>query len=397
MIVLVTVALLAVAPFMAVGAAGFVMIPLVTETVACLRVPSSPHTPHSPDDEPAVDALDRDALAVTSTSGEQVTLRAAELANAAAMITSARASGADDRALRIMLMTALQESRLRNLANPGAVPESMQYPNDGMGHDHDSIGVLQQRPSMGWGSVAELMDPAFAARAFLGGPDGPNRGAPSGLFDLEGWEHNPLGVAAQRVQVSAFPDAYDQWNDAAVAILGHVGNVTPACEPLRASGEGAYPLAAPVPITDGVGPRPCQVVTASGCASSTWHPALDFGAPCGLPVLAARPGTVTVVSDYWVSVTTDDGTVVSYLHMYSSDVSVRLGDVVTAGQAIGAVGNAGPSTGCHLDFRVNTLATSDPAAAALSHIGDESVADGFVDPVAYMALYGVDLLSGSGA
>lgn len=390
-----------------VTAVGFAMTPMLIGDTSCVPVPIASSNAVSSDVASAMmpaaagttaSADDRDdALIVTSASGMEVPLEAEHLQHATGMITAARALGAPDRALLVMLMTALQESKLRNLANPVAVPESMQYPNDGTGEDHDSIGVLQQRPSMGWGSVAELMDPSYAARAFLGGPGGPNGGSPAGLYDLEGWEEDPLGVAAQRVQVSAFPDAYDQWAEAAVAILAHVGDGTRECPPPRASGDGAYPLASPSPITDGVGPRPCRVPGAGGCSSSTWHPALDFGAPCGMPVLAARPGTVTVVSDYWVSVTTDDGTVLSYLHMFADDVEVGLGDVVAAGERIGAVGNAGPSTGCHLDFRVNALATGDPSVAALPHIGDGSVAPGFIDPIAYMALYGVDLLVGDGA
>ncbi|GGA69125.1 hypothetical protein GCM10011490_19610 [Pseudoclavibacter endophyticus] len=338
-----------------------------------------------------------DRMVVHSTSGEAVPLDPAQLANAAAMVTAVRERGASDRAALVMLMTGLQESRLRNLANPGAVPESMNFPHDGVGDDHDSIGVLQQRPSMSWGTVAELMDPGYAARAFLGGPDGPNAGTPPGLLDLDAWEHDDPGVAAQRVQASAFPDAYEQWLGAAIEVLDRVGDAPGHCPRPATSGDGAYPLSEPAPITDGVGPRPCRVGGPGGCASSTWHPALDFGAACGVPVVAARPGTVTAASDYWVSVTTDDGTVISYLHMFASDVTVALGDVVEAGARLGAVGNAGPSTGCHLDFRVNTIATTDPDVGSLPHVGDASVAPGFVDPVAYMALYGVDLLTGETA
>lgn len=346
---------------------------------ACLRVPGDGAT----------------VFEVQSSAGMRVPLDAAQLDNARTMLRAAADHGADEAAVVVMLMTALQESKLRNLANT-TVPDSLNLPNDGTGHDHDSVGVLQQRPSQGWGTVAELMDPAFAARAFLGGPHGPNAGSPAGLFDHADWASLTPGTAAQRVQVSAFPDAYDQWLEAALRILDHLGVVTGGCDPSAASGDGAYPLASPAVITDGVGPRPCRVAGSGGCASSTWHPALDFGAPCGVAVLAARPGTVTVVSGYWVTITTDDGTAVSYLHMYPSDVVVALGDRVEAGQVIGAVGNAGPSTGCHLDFRVNALTTSDPAVAALPHIGDASVAPGFVDPADYMALYGVDLLGGAG-
>jgi hypothetical protein len=71
-------------------------------------------------------------------------------------------------------MAALTESTLRMLANTGAYPESANYPNDGNGGDHDSLGLFQMRPQSGWGTVAELMDPTYQARAFFGGPTGPN-------------------------------------------------------------------------------------------------------------------------------------------------------------------------------------------------------------------------------
>lgn len=114
-------------------------------------------------------------------------------------------------------MTALQESKLRMLAN-SSVPESLELPNEGYGSDHDSVNMFQQRPG-GWGSVAELMDPDYAVRAFFGGPKGPNGGSPRGLLDIKDWETLKPGVAAQKVQVSAYPDAYDKWEGAAETII----------------------------------------------------------------------------------------------------------------------------------------------------------------------------------
>ena len=118
----------------------------------------------------------------------------------------------------IAIMMTLQESSLRMLANP-AVPDSLNFPNDGIGRDHDSIGSAQQRPAAGWGTVAELMDASYNARAFYGGPTGPNRGSPRGLLDIRGWEAMDKGMAAQAVQVSAFPELYARWEPAATAIV----------------------------------------------------------------------------------------------------------------------------------------------------------------------------------
>jgi cell wall-associated NlpC family hydrolase len=118
----------------------------------------------------------------------------------------------------IAIMMALQESGLRMLANP-SVPASLIFPNDGVGRDHDSIGSAQQRPAAGWGTVERLMDVSYNARAFFGGPTGPNRGSPRGLLDVPGWQVMDKGLAAQAVQISAFPELYSRWEPAATAIV----------------------------------------------------------------------------------------------------------------------------------------------------------------------------------
>ncbi|MGM9473060.1 C40 family peptidase [Pseudarthrobacter sp. YS3] len=128
----------------------------------------------------------------------------------------------------IAIMMALQESTLRMLANPN-VPASLHFPNDGVGRDHDSIGSAQQRPAAGWGTVEQLMDATYNARAFFGGPSGPNRGSPRGLLDVPGWQGMDKGLAAQAVQVSAFPELYARWEPAATAIVAALaGGTAPA-------------------------------------------------------------------------------------------------------------------------------------------------------------------------
>ncbi|MET3173811.1 UNVERIFIED_ORG: cell wall-associated NlpC family hydrolase [Arthrobacter sp. UYCu721] len=132
----------------------------------------------------------------------------------------------------IAIMMALQESSLRMLANP-SVPASLSFPNDGVGRDHDSIGSAQQRPAAGWGTVEQLMDASYNARAFYGGPQGPNRGGPRGLLDIPGWQGLNKGLAAQTVQISAFPELYARWEPAATAIVGALeGDTAPSsCPP----------------------------------------------------------------------------------------------------------------------------------------------------------------------
>ena len=103
--------------------------------------------------------------------------------------------GVSNYGIAIALATAMQESSLINI-NYG---------------DRDSVGLFQQRPSKGWGTVSQIMDPEYSARAFFGGPTGPNFGKVRGLLDIKNWQTMTLTRAAQAVQVSAFPEAYQKW------------------------------------------------------------------------------------------------------------------------------------------------------------------------------------------
>lgn len=107
-----------------------------------------------------------DSLTVTTANGETFTLNRQQLTHAATII--AVGNGITDvgrPGIKIALMAALTESTLRMLTNTSAYPESANYPNDGNGGDHDSLGLFQMRPQSGWGTVAELMDPNYQARA----------------------------------------------------------------------------------------------------------------------------------------------------------------------------------------------------------------------------------------
>jgi LysM repeat protein len=103
--------------------------------------------------------------------------------------------GVSDYGIVIALATAMQESSLKNIDYG----------------DRDSVGLFQQRTSQGWGTIAEIMNPVYSARAFFGGPTGPNAGKIRGLLDVKNWSTMTLSKAAQAVQISAFPDAYQKW------------------------------------------------------------------------------------------------------------------------------------------------------------------------------------------
>ncbi len=136
-------------------------------------------------------------------SGAITPLNDTRRANASVIVQVGRDLGVPDYGIVIALATAMQESSLRNI-NWG---------------DRDSVGLFQQRPSSGWGSVEQIMDPAFASKAFYGGSNSPTPGRTRGLLDISGWQSMELTVAAQRVQISAYPDAYAKWEASAWAWL----------------------------------------------------------------------------------------------------------------------------------------------------------------------------------
>ena len=98
------------------------------------------------------------AGSVCRTSGSLPGLSDAAAANARTVAATALNRG-DRRAALIALMTGLTESGLRVLANPND-PAGRLYPHQGVGYDHDSLGIFQQRPS--WGSAAQRMDPVVS-------------------------------------------------------------------------------------------------------------------------------------------------------------------------------------------------------------------------------------------
>ena len=121
-----------------------------------------------------------------------------QMDNAAIIVKQGRAQGMPDRALVVALATAMQESDLYNIASD-AVPASLRLPHEGTSTDHDSVGLFQQRASQGWGTVAELMSPAHSAMLFY-----------NALNRVEGWQRMSVTAAAQAVQRSAFPGAYQK-------------------------------------------------------------------------------------------------------------------------------------------------------------------------------------------
>lgn len=171
-----------------------------------------------------------------------------------------KAMGASQRDLVVSIMTALQESSLTNL-------------NHG---DRDSLGLFQQRPSQGWGTPQQIMDPKYAAHKFF-----------ESLFGLKDRDkYGTLGHEAQAVQRSAFPDAYDHWLATAEAIVsgtpraagtGGNGNLIPPDRDGTPQDRGGW--------TSHLGPGISQVVArvlayipGGQTITSAWRPQ-DIGNP----------------------------------------------------------------------------------------------------------------------
>jgi hypothetical protein len=129
--------------------------------------------------------------------------------NATTIIDVGRKKRLPRRAWEIGVMTAMQESSIRSLSNP--VYPSTKALGQGVGKDHDSVGIFQQRPKAGWGSPTELMNPRVASEKFY-----------TKLVKIKGWQSMPRWTAAQKVQVSCCPRAYNKHEADAIKVVAHI-------------------------------------------------------------------------------------------------------------------------------------------------------------------------------
>ena len=116
-----------------------------------------------------------------------------------AIVSIGKQRGLSPRAWQIAIQAGMTESGLRNL---------------GYG-DRDSLGIFQMRPSMGWGTVAELQDIAYQINKFY-----------DVLLSVPNWDQQRPGASAQAVERSAFPERYHRWEPMAAFLVENVGQVS---------------------------------------------------------------------------------------------------------------------------------------------------------------------------
>lgn len=181
---------------------------------------------------------------VATVDGTAWSLSLVQADNAALLSGIAGARGLPARAVTIAIATALQESKLKNIDYG----------------DRDSVGLFQQRPSQGWGTVEQIMDPVYSTGKFY-----------DGLVRVPGYEEMEITEAAQAVQRSGFPEAYSQHEGRArawaSALTGwSAGALTCRLDP--ADGAGSTDGFAARLDRDYAGVRPAPTASSDGSVSA---------------------------------------------------------------------------------------------------------------------------------
>jgi murein DD-endopeptidase MepM/ murein hydrolase activator NlpD len=318
---------------------------------------------------------DHDTVTVNGKLPSVRSLTDSQTRNAAVIIHVGQQLKVPPRGWVIAIATALQEANLNNLGNLGRR------------NDHDSLGLFQQRPSQGWGTVAQVMDPAYAARKFY-----------QKLVTVSGWQHMSLTDAAQDVQHSAFPNAYAKHEPLATSIVNALADGAARSVGSLVSARCTQPgeIAASgwtVPLRGAInsGFRPPNRPT---------HNGVDLQASKHTKIVAASAGVVTVVRcqastpgggyyscdrdgslniqgcGWYVEILHAGNIITRYCHQLQRPI-VTVGQEVTAGQQIGWSGDSGNSSGPHLHFEV--------------HINGDNSAAGAINPVPFMSQQGASL------
>lgn len=315
-----------------------------------------------------------------------------QLENAKVIIGVGRSLGMSERDVLIAVWVAIQESKLKNLDHG----------------DLDSFGLFQQRPSQGYGSASQILDPVYASNKFY-----------EALARVKNRDQmSPLDVAlaVQRPSKAAYLDKdnyFPGWEDEARSLLASVGSGVsapgPAIEQVAGHAEtGVVPQAQPFSlscISAGLGVAPdgftfpvladrdviLQGVMHGGNRAIWNHTAItnyhhdymaaDIHAPVGTTVVAAMGGKVVSVTDNGCGrggkydaprITIEDestGLHYYYTHMLPGSLLVSEGQQVSAGTPIGRIGPSGCAQGSAPHLHIHATMgpggnTEDPAVRA---------------------------------
>jgi murein DD-endopeptidase MepM/ murein hydrolase activator NlpD len=298
-----------------------------------------------------------------------------QMRNAAIIIAVGQKMKVPPRGWVVAIATALQESVLTNLGFLGAR------------NDNDSLGLFQQRPSQGWGTPEQVMNPEYAAGKFY-----------EKLLQVPGWETLPLTEAAQKVQRSAYPDAYAKHESLAATIVNKLADGA-----ARAVGSVVdLRCVFPGEISASGWTAPVRALIVSGFRTPERpnHFGVDLQVPKRTEIHAAAAGVVITAKcnasspnggpwscdidgsasvggcGWYVDILHAGNVITRYCHMVEKP-HVVVGQTVTAGQMIGLSGSSGNSSGPHLHFEV--------------HLNGDSFNSGATDPVPFMQQMGAPL------
>ena len=298
-----------------------------------------------------------------------------QIHNAAVIVSVGQQMQVPPRGWVIAIATALQESYLNNLGNLG--PRN----------DHDSLSLFQQRPSQGWGSADQVMDPVYASKKFY-----------ERLLGVPGWQDMALTDAAQRVQRSAYPNAYAKHEPLATQVVNSLTNGAARAVGGQVKARCTQP--GEVAASGWTAPVVAEIVSGFRTPNRPTHNGVDLGASRGTPIHAAAAGVVVLVRcqaytatgawwgcgqdgslsivgcGWYAEIMHANRIMTRYCHQGQQPI-VTPGQQVAAGQVIGYVGDTGNSSGPHLHFEV--------------HINGDRSYTGAVDPVPFMKERGAPL------
>lgn len=298
-----------------------------------------------------------------------------QVRNAAIIVRVGQELKVPPRGWVIAVATAMQESSLHNLPNLGAR------------NDHDSLGLFQQRPSTGWGTPEQIMDPQYATRKFY-----------EKLVQVPGWQQLSLTRAAQKVQRSAYPNAYAKHEALASTVVNSLTGG--AARAVGDSNQLMCAAAGQIAASGWTAPVNGEVGSGFRTASRPTHQGVDLMVPRNTVIRAASAGLVVKVRcqahlangtewgcwrdgspsvlgcGWYVEIQHANGLLTRYCHMIKQP-SVTIGQHVAPGQEIGLSGTTGHSSGPHLHFEV--------------HINSDPSNNGAIDPVPFMQRMGAPL------